>query len=90
VVKCDHLSHLTNEYLSALARRLEDPVAASAMKSADHLGTLLLNGKLPKWYHKIVAGAVVAPIMGKPEATDECRPVSAGDAFRCACVVQGC
>lgn len=28
-----------NEYLSALARRFEDPVAASAMKSAGYLGT---------------------------------------------------
>ena len=32
----------------------------------------------------IIDGAVVVPMGKKPGATDECHPVSVGDAFRCA------
>ena len=70
-----------NEYLSVLSQNFADPIASTAITYASRLGSLLLSGSLPKWYHMVIAAVVVVP-MGKPGASDECRPISVGDAFR--------
>ena len=77
------LTGMRNEYLSALSARHEDPVANEAIPKAEWLGEQLLAGTLPPWFHLTIASVILVPL-AKPGARDQARPVSVGDAFRCA------
>ena len=81
---CPFVADLGPHFRSLKDGRGASFIASTAITYASRLCSLLLSGSLPKWYHMVIAAVVVVP-MGKPGASDECRPISVGDAFRCAC-----